>query len=355
MFTLLNDPTFPSLSEEHKPFVNETVMEVCGVTRPLAVSKLRHNGDVDILGSDVDPIMPTKALVRDFLDRLPYTAPCVPADSELRHEVADLIASWNAGVSWKYIEGLAETSCSIAESAYAHTSHEHQRMVAIYTACLTLADDLGHHNMEALGQFVGRFTRGEPQLHPALDCLVKLLGTLHEFCPRINADAIIASTVDSVSAMYIEVLSQGDVISPFATKYPFYFRIKTGIAPAYAHLNFTKSWGDDIGTYYLQLLPEFELVVVGFNDILSFYKETLAGETDNYVNMRAAVEQKQAISVLRQLIEENLDSVYKLRQLAAPQPGLTEIFLGFLMGYVEFHFKARRYRLHEIIAEVDEQ
>ncbi|TBU31876.1 terpenoid synthase [Dichomitus squalens] len=334
MFTFLNDPTFPSLSEAHKPCVNETVMDVCGVTRPFAVSKLRHNGDVDILGSDVDPIMATKALVRDFLDRLPYTAPCVPADSELRHEVADLIASWNAGLSW---------------------NHEHQRMVAIYTACLTLADDLGHHNMEALGQFVGRFTRGEPQLHPALDCLVKLLGTLHEFCPRINADAIIASTVDSVSAMYVEVLSQGDVISPFATKYPFYFRLKTGIAPAYAHLNFTKSWGDDVGTYYLQLLPEFELVVVGFNDILSFYKETLAGETDNYVNMRAAVEQKQAISVLRQVIAENLDSVYKLRQMAAPQPGLTEIYLTFLMGYVEFHFKARRYRLHEIVAEVDEQ
>lgn len=193
--------------------------------------------------------------MRDFLNRVPYTPPCIPPNAELRREVAELITSWNIGLSWKYIEGLTETSCAISESAYAHTGYEHQRMVAIYTACLTYADDLGHDNVEALGQFIGRFTRGEPQLHPALDCLVKLLGTLHEFCPRISADAIVTSTIDSVSAMYIEVLSQGDVISPFATRYPFYLRLKTGIAPAYAHLNFTKSWGDNVGTYYLQLLP----------------------------------------------------------------------------------------------------
>ena len=47
--------------------------------------------------------------------------------------------------------------------------------------------------------------------------------------------------------------------------------------------------------------------------------------------MRAAAEQIPATSVLRQLVEENLDSVYKIRQLASPQPGLTEICLGFLM------------------------
>lgn len=166
-----------------------------------------------------------------------------------------MISSWNVGVDSDYIEGLTETSCSIAESAYAHTNYEHQRVVAIYTACLTYADDLGHRNLEALGQFVRRFTRGEPQLHPALDCLTKLLGTLHEFCPRISADAIITSTIDSVTAMYIEVVSQGDVISPFATRYPYYLRLKTGIAPAYVHFNFTKSWGDAIGTYYLQIIP----------------------------------------------------------------------------------------------------
>ncbi|PIL22359.1 terpene synthase [Ganoderma sinense ZZ0214-1] len=299
--------------------------------------------------SSINTLDATKIFVRDFLNRLPYTSPNYPANPELRREVTDVIASWNVGVDSQYIEGLTETSCAIAESAYAHTSYEHQRVVAIYTACLTYADDLGHRNLEALGQFVRRFTRGEAQLHPALDCLTKLLGTLHEFCPRISADAIITSTIDSVTAMYIEVVSQGDVISLFATRYPYYLRLKTGVAPAYVHLNFTKSWGDAIGTYYLQIIPEMELVTIGFNDILSFYKEELAGETDNYIHMRANAEQKPAVAILRELVEENLDSWYRIKQLAAVQSGLVDICVGYLMGYVEFHFKARRYRLHEVM------
>ncbi|KAI1793269.1 terpenoid synthase [Ganoderma leucocontextum] len=351
MLAYLNTSTLQPTCEEHQAFIPGGFRNASPTTNIKRTSAVALDSDTASIHSAIDTLDATKVFVRDFLDRLPYTPPDVPANPELRREVADVIVSWNVGVSWEYVEGLTDTSCSIAESAYAHTSYEHQRVVAIYTACLTYADDLGHRNLEALGQFVRRFTRGEAQLHPALDCLTKLLGTLHEFCPRISADAIITSTIDSVTAMYIEVVSQGDVISPFATRYPFYLRLKTGIAPAYVHLNFTKGWGDAIGTYYLQVVPELELVTIGFNDILSFYKETLAGETDNYVHMRAAAEQKPAGAVLRELVEENLESWHKIKQLASAQSGLVDICVGYLMGYVEFHFKARRYRLHEIVGQ----
>ena len=193
--------------------------------------------------------------IREFLNRLQYIPPNIPANTELRREVADVIASWNIGLDWEYIEGLTETSCSMAESPYPHLSYEHQRLVAIYTACVAYMDDQAHTILEALGQFGRRFTRGEPQLHPALDCLTQLLRTLHDFFPHISADAVIVSTLDAAMAMYIEVVSQDKAVSPFATKYPFYLRLKAGIAPAYAHFNFPKSVGDTVGTSYLQVIP----------------------------------------------------------------------------------------------------
>lgn len=64
---------------------------------------------------------------------------------------------------------------------------------------------------------------------------------------------------------------------------------------------------------------------------LSFYKETLAGDKDNYVHMRARVERKPPIEVLRQLADENLDSVRRLEELGAMQTGLDRIFDTFLM------------------------
>ena len=102
---------------------------------------------------------------------------------------------------------------------------------------------------------------------------------------------------------------------------------------------------------------------------LSFYKEALAGETDNYVHMRAAAEQKPPLMVLQELADENLESIRKIEELATCQAGLAEICRSFIMvssavrvdcylsrpivighqGYIEFHFNARRYRLEEAV------
>ncbi|RDX49920.1 terpenoid synthase [Lentinus brumalis] len=297
--------------------------------------------------ADDATVAAVKSSVQNFLDRLSYTFSQTPQNLDLRREITAEVLSWNDGLSDSFVKGLVDTSCTIAETAYTHTSHEHRFIVALYTAYLTYADDIGQHNVEAVGRFVQRFTQGQAQSMVAFDRLTTLLGTLHDYYPRISADAIITNSLDSLTGMYIELMTKGARIHPAADRYPFYLRLKTGIACAYAHLNFTKSWGEATGNFYLQLLPELELVIVGFN--LSFYKETLAGETDNYVHLRAVAEQKSPITVLQELVDENLESFRKIQELATCQTGLAEICHSFLMGYVEFHFNARRYRLEEVV------
>lgn len=99
---------------------------------------------------------------------------------------------------------------------------------------------------------------------------------------------------------------------------------------------------------------------------LSFYKESLAGETDNLIHLRAAAEQKDPLSVLREVVEETLESIRKVEMLTAADPQLAKICRSYVVvsaddareeeradslrtqGYVEFHFRARRYRLEDL-------
>ncbi|KAI0748882.1 isoprenoid synthase domain-containing protein [Fomes fomentarius] len=274
-----------------------------------------------------------KCIVQEFLKSLPYRPQETPQNSEIRGAVNAEIVSWDAGLSWSYI------------------NPEHQRLIALYTACMYYADDVGvgqHGNVEALGQFVQRFTQKAPQLHQVFDRMTTLLGTVYSFYPQISGNGIINNTLESLTSMYIELTTQGEVNAPAAARYPYYLRVRAGIASTFVHFNFTRDWVAGAGTFYLQMLPDFELIIVGINDILSFYKETLAGEKDNYVHMRARVERKPPIEVLRQLADEVLDSVRRLEELGATQTGLDHIFDSFLMGYIEFHFKARRYRMEDL-------
>ena len=196
-----------------------------------------------------------ESAIRSFLQRLPYHTLGTQQNLELRREVTEDIVSWDAGLTSDVIAQITDTACGIAECAYAHTSYEHQRFVALYTAYLVFVDDLGHANIEFVGQFVQRLARGEVQPIPALRRLQELLATVHEYYPRVSADAIVTSTLNGVSGMYTELTTKGNAVLPGATRYPYYFRLRTGVASGYAHMNFTKEWVENFGHEYLQILP----------------------------------------------------------------------------------------------------
>ena len=67
------------------------------------------------------------------------------------------------------------------------------------------------------------------------------------------------------------------------------------------------------------------------NRRLSFYKEWLAGETDNYVHLRAAAERKAPLVVLRELAEETLETIGQVQELTASDSELSSILRSYLM------------------------
>ncbi|KAI0770508.1 terpenoid synthase, partial [Fomes fomentarius] len=239
-------------------------------------------------------------------------------------------------------------SCVYTETTYGHTTPEHRYFIALYTACLMYVDDLGERDLDAVMRFTGRFAKGEEQPDPVLNCLAGLLRRSHELWSQYGSDTIIAGTLDAVTAMYIEYTAQNLVIKPTATRFPYYLRTRAGIGPPYIHLAFMKSWRSTPESY-LQVLPYMEHWTLGTKcPSLSFYKEELAGETKNYVNLRAGAEQTSASQVLRQLVGEVLDSGRMMEALTAEDPELAALWQTYHQGYLEFSLKAKRYRLAEL-------
>ncbi|RPD54631.1 terpenoid synthase [Lentinus tigrinus ALCF2SS1-6] len=286
-------------------------------------------------------------LLQGFLRGSAYRSPNTSKDLELRKRLASEIATWHLDVEPQMVGKMVETSCSYAETAYCHIPLEHRYYVALYTACMLYGEDLGERDPDSVAQFARRLIRGERQLNPIFDRLVDLLKEAHKYWTDVGADAIITGTVDALSGTFVEFATASMVVAPSATRYPWYLRTRAGGGPQFTHFMFTRSWRETPDSY-LQLLPEIEHWTLGTNDILSFYKEELAGETNNYVHLRAAAEQLSPLEVLRRLTGEVIDTALRIRKIIGDDRELAEIWEMYLQCYLEFSIRTPRYRLCDL-------
>jgi Trichodiene synthase (TRI5) len=98
------------------------------------------------------------------------------------------------------------------------------------------------------------------------------------------------------------------------------------------------------------LHPKFDLPPDSrVNDILSFYKEELAGEDDNYVHMRADLAGKGTIAALEEICEETLTEIGNITSTLAHDPEAASVFNCYLCDYLRFHFSTTRYKLEELL------
>ncbi|KAG8907576.1 hypothetical protein FRB99_003500 [Tulasnella sp. 403] len=303
-----------------------------------------HDVDDDASSESEDE---TKQIISDFLNDLHWRSPSSPRNPELRRRLQAEIASWNIDVSSTFTDKMLSNSCNMAETSYAHTSPEHQYFIALYTAFTFYADDHCEDDPEPIGQFAFRFSTNQRQLNPILDRFASHLKKAFDLWPLIGANAIVSGTFDSMTAMYIEYTTKDMRIIPKAIRYPYYLRTKSGVGPPYSHFIFPKSFREGVNSY-LQIIPELDYFINCTNDILSFYKESLAGETDNYVHLRAAATEKTPGQVLRELSSEVADTVQRITLIVSQDAELASIWQKFLHGYLEFHIRTPRYRLREL-------
>ena len=203
-----------------------------------------------------------KEITRDYLKRslLPHDksrlAEVYQSCDRLHQVIFDTVSGFveAAGDDPKLAERLSAFGADLAGIIYTHTSPEHQRYIALYTACMAYADDVGSRHVEALAQFSRRFTTREKQLSPPLNFLADLLRKSYELWPEVGADTIISSTMIAITAMHVECTTGNVAVIPKATWWPNYFRTRTGFSLPYAHFSFMKGWRSTTESY-MQLLP----------------------------------------------------------------------------------------------------
>ena len=105
-----------------------------------------------------------------------------------------------------------------------------------------------------MDSFGARLYSGKPQLDPALDCLVDLLGKVHDYYPPYAAKSIIVATIEFVDATLFDKESVGIQLHRAALPYVEYKRLRNSLGGAYGAFVWDKFSFPNIFSH-IQVLP----------------------------------------------------------------------------------------------------
>ncbi|EMD37621.1 hypothetical protein CERSUDRAFT_154363 [Gelatoporia subvermispora B] len=84
------------------------------------------------------------------------------------------------------------------------------------------------------------------------------------------------------------------------------------------------------------------------NDIMSFYKEEVAGDQGTYVLDRACTTGKMHVEALYEVVDDTVDIVKRVRRIPREGPA-RDAWDTFVTAYIAFHTNTPKYRLQEIM------
>ncbi|THH32539.1 hypothetical protein EUX98_g1653 [Antrodiella citrinella] len=270
-------------------------------------------------------------------------------DPHVKGESLEIAKGWNLGVSDAVLEKYLTVGLVIAITAYRHTPFDVQVAIALYSLCTTMVDDnIMEHEM--LRECPMRLFDGRPQLHPILTRLVEALVTMRQHYSTYSSNVITINTMEFINTeMFLRDEGGAEVRGPQATEYVDYVRWNAGIGEAYAAMIWPRAMFPETKTY-IQAMPDAIRWICLVNDLMSYYKEAKAGETDNYVSQRMAACGQSSLDTLTDVVNRivNLGEHIAAVLGDTPEKKAWDVFSG---GYTEFHLYTPRYFLKDIVPE----
>ncbi|KAI0090557.1 isoprenoid synthase domain-containing protein [Irpex rosettiformis] len=289
-----------------------------------------------------------RTTITEFLQRvrIPVEVLCSPSREAVEKLVLDHTKGWeNMGFTSDRWRPFLKAGIDLGAVGYGHTRVDVQAHIALFTVLFFCIDEFVA-SAEALDGFSARLLSGTPQLDPLLDCMVDSLRHMPDFFLPYAAKCIVLSAIEFIDSCLHDKDVEGMKLHTAALPYINFKRMRNGLAAVYAFFVWDKFSFPNVSTY-IQVIPEAMIYICHCNDILSFYKEQLAGEKDNYVNNRALVANKDVDAVLSDIIDEAMRSVDVVRSvLQGEEKTAWEMFLR---GYTASHYMTSRYRLAELL------
>lgn len=292
-----------------------------------------------------------KSIILDFLFNMGYTRPEFAPATRLEDDLTTIIYSWKIKGLDPRVSAMIPPSAAMGEMSYHNHRYEVKLLISLFTFFMIYIDDRSSRGDPApYAAFQQNYILSRPQLDPVLDHFAECLGEMWTFYDAFTANAIVTSSLEFVSGCLLENLTTDMPINPLADRYPYFLRSKTGVAQAYTFMMFPKAQ-HHTPTAFIQAAPAISYWIDITNDILSFHKEELAGETGNYVHLRAAVVHRKPIEVVGNLVEEALRATESIESTL--DGAALDAWRTFKEGYVTFHISQERYRLSEIAAALE--
>jgi hypothetical protein len=295
-----------------------------------------------------NPHKDIREAITDLLVRCNLSFAAIPYDREFHNACCDVARSKGYAIDAPSLQPFIPGGVVIATTTYAHLENKStQIIIALYTAFLIYIDDVHQNDVGGIYGFNERFVLCQPQDDPVLESLASLLRELPKHFGRVSSNMMISSTLNFVTSLILDYETKDMPASPDAGNYAAFSRVMCGASETYAMFVFPTQIPLPV---YIQAFPEVMNFLNKTNDVLSFYKEELAGETINHISNMARCRGVSKIEVLRLLCDEVVTCHLQSLNILSPHHEAHAVYSKFSQGYIDFHTSLTRYRLDELFS-----
>ncbi|KUI62057.1 Trichodiene synthase [Cytospora mali] len=288
-----------------------------------------------------------RPIFSSFLTEIGYKTPPKITNDALWE--AMLLRARESGVSLdtSYSQKCFELGFMWAAVPYKDNPLPAQVYIGIYTWLALLVDDVAVK--EDLEKFPQRFVARERQPNLALQGFADTLLSTYEIWDAVTANGIVTASLGFVNCNALERHAgfQGIVPTAGGRRWPDYFRDSSGVPEAYAFFTYPTEKYPDISMYF-EALPDMCTIINLGNDVLSFYKEEVAGEKKNYIHQRATYENRDAIAVVESVAKEVIEASKRIDLVLEGRGRYKQAWTNQLHGALHMHTCTGRYRLNEL-------
>ncbi|KZT66299.1 terpenoid synthase [Daedalea quercina L-15889] len=330
-----------------------TVSSVLPTSRSISsqASKPTHGHNV----SSISVGSVSKNAVVTLLQRLQIDIPSYTRDRALERRAADNIRQWGPDLS-ALLKPYLPPAIVLTMTCYSHIADPEARLRIVLFSTLVIAlDDPKIFDASGCRDFhrrlcCGQFHRAGELRGDVLARLMEVLSGMWKSYPGFSAGTVFSAVLQFINGCMLERMDGiccRAVHPPDALPFITYRRAMSGLADAFSYFIWTKAGSSDIASY-IQAIPDISSFQNHANDILSFYKEELAGETGNYVSDRAKACGKTREETLQEIVDETVLLVARIRRGLGDGP-VRDAWESFARGWLAFHVCSPRYRLRELI------
>ncbi|KAI0482206.1 isoprenoid synthase domain-containing protein [Xylariaceae sp. FL0804] len=230
---------------------------------------------------------------------------------------------------------------SYADYCFPYHALEVKVFVAIYTWLATLCDDAERvGTIPDVELFQQRWILGEPQPTIILQTWAEQLKVACKLYHPLIVNLIVTASFNLLTSTALVARNgiKDKTTSPSkgGGAFAWYIREKDDDGEAYALFTFPKAQYPELDIP-IEAIDDMGRFIAFANDVLSFYKETLAGEVNNYIRSEAAYGDGDIFTTLKETAQGAIDCERRIASVLAGKGEYEEAWRLHAAGYIQMH------------------